>query len=528
MRNIIYKKNILAALLFSLLFISCSEDIMDDINDYDGYPKDVQLQFILPDLITSTAFSSVGGDFSTYASIYTEQEGGVYNQLYNAEMRLGEPTNIATYNNVWQSTYTNIAVAKKMIKKATTGTENGSKVQEGIARIFLAYNGALLTDLFGDVAYTQAGITDESGIPVYRRPKLDKQEDIYKNIFTQLDSAILLLKTNEVGPIGLAEKNDYIYSANAEQWIKAAYALKARYTMRLLGRSSDKTKSLQDVITFADKAFTNATDAFKFDLYDGTAQLNPLAAFTYSRASLGASASFADKLKERNDPRFSQMYVSPYSSTPSSSYLTISDPNKLVLVTNGDDVEQSLVHYSCNITDIAASAPTYLMSYHELLFLKAEAYARLGQTENASKVLQDAITAGFDNLRVSIESAVKNNRYTKLPENFDLSTSVSKKYFNDNVKALFDANPLKEIMIQKYLAMNGANGESIETYNDIRRMQGLNENFVSLKNPLNAENKFPYRFVYGASSVTTNPDLNAIVGDGSYVYKEKVWWAANK
>ena len=44
-------------------------------------------------------------------------------------------------------------------------------------------------------------------------------------------------------------------------------------------------------------------------------------------------------------------------------------------------------------------------------------------------------------------------------------------------------------MIQKYLAFFGASGESLEAYNDYRRMKGANENLVELKNPLNS-NKF--------------------------------------
>lgn len=519
------KYNILAILSLSFIFASCSEDTMDGINDYDGYPKEVQLQFRLPALITSTAFSSVGGDLSTYASIYIEHEGGVYNQTYNAETRVGDPTSTSTYNNNWEQAYRNIAAAKSMIKDATTGTEAGSKVQEGMARLLLAYNSALVTDLFGDAAYFQAGITDDKGIPVYKKPAFDKQEDIYNDIFAQLDTAILLLETNQVGPIGLTAANDFIYNGSTSDWIKAAYGLKARYTMRLLGRSSNQTESLNNVIAYADKSFQSASDEFAYSIYNGTSQQNPLAAFTYSRAALGASKSFVDKLKERNDPRYTQMFVSAYNSKDTLSYITINDPAKLVLVTNGVNIQQSNTYYSCNITDIAASASTLLMSYHELLFLKAEAYARLGKNTEAESALESAITAGFQNLSKSIQSAVQFNTNTKTPQNFDLSASVSQKYYEDNVKALFTANPLKEIMIQKYLAMNGANGESIETYNDIRRMQGLNENFVTLANPLNAQGKFPYRYVYGSSTTTVNDAVDAIVGDGTYVYTSKVWWA---
>lgn len=519
MKKNIYNKLFLA-LAVPFLLSSCSEDIMDSVNNYDGYPKEVQTQFVIPGLITNTAFSSVGGDFSTYASIYIEHEGGVFNQTYNAEMRVGEPTSISTYNDMWNSTYSNIKTAKIIIKAATEGPEAGSKVQEGVARVLLAYNGALLTDLFGDAPYSEAGVTDDKGLPVYMQAKVDKQEDIYKDVFSQLDQAIELLKTNEKGPIGFASANDYIYGANADLWIKAAYGLKARYTMRLLGRSTNQTEDLNNILTYISKSFQNSSEAFSYAKYDGASLKNPLSALTSSRNSLGATQSFADKLIERKDPRLTQMYVGSYIVN----YAPIDSVKNLVLVTSGKNVTQSQSHYSCNITDIAADAPTLLMSFHELLFLKAEALARLNRLGEAETALQEAITESFSNLARSINGAKNDDGDAIRPKNFDLSASISNKYFTESVKALFTANPLKEIMVQKYLAMNGANGESIETYNDIRRMQYLGEDFVQLKNPLNT-NLFPYRFVYGSSDNSSNTNISVLVGDGRYVYTEKVWWA---
>ena len=77
------------------------------------------------------------------------------------------------------------------------------------------------------------------------------------------------------------------------------------------------------------------------------------------------------------------------------------------------------------------------------------------------------------------------------------------------------------LMIQKYLALWGASGEATETFNDIRRMKGLGENFVTLANT----KKFPLRMPYGNSDVVSNPEVKAAYGDGQYVYSEPVWWA---
>ncbi|MNT35626.1 hypothetical protein D3C72_1716600 [compost metagenome] len=102
-----------------------------------------------------------------------------------------------------------------------------------------------------------------------------------------------------------------------------------------------------------------------------------------------------------------------------------------------------------------------------------------------------------------------------------ITSSAASDYFNNNVKPLFQANALKEIANQKYLAFFGASGESTEMYNDIRRWKANGENLIELKNP----GKFPLRLPYGNDDTTTNPNVQAAYGNGQYVYTENVWWA---
>ena len=85
----------------SLALAGCSEDVMDRINQDTSHTNSVDGKFILADLITSTAFSNVSGDFNTYSSSYVEYEVGIENQLYNAEIRLNEPSASSTFENTW-------------------------------------------------------------------------------------------------------------------------------------------------------------------------------------------------------------------------------------------------------------------------------------------------------------------------------------------------------------------------------------------------------------------------------------------
>lgn len=520
-----YIKNTLVYSIAIFFLAGCSEDTMDRINNNNNNPLNTEAKFLISDLITATAFSTVGGDLSTYASIYMEHEVGTHNQMYSAELRNGEPSSSSTYNNSWESAYANIKKAKLAIKKCSPGgPEEGSGVTLGIAKVMLAYNAAVLTDLFGDVPYTQAGVLDEEGLPVYWQPVLDTQKNIYADIFKNLDEAIVLFEAKkDNGVYGSVGKKDYIYGGKPELWLKATYALKARYTMRLLEKSSNKAQDLTNVLDYISKSFTSASEELKYAIYDGSSQTNPLAAFSDSRGALAASKSFAKKLTDRNDPRYPHLYIKYNPNT--GEFATVTDLSKLRLAPNGDDenlIETQLGEYDVTVTNNSYAAPTQLLSYHELLFLKAEALARQGTNLPAAEsALKEAIAAAFANLENSIAATAE--AYDDVNE-ADLSSTVSAAYFTSDVKALFDASPIKEVMIQKYLAFMGASGESLEAYNDYRRMLAAGESFITLVNPFNT-NKFPLRFVYGNSDVLANPNVGNIVGDGTYAYKEKVWWA---
>lgn len=47
----------------------------------------------------------------------------------------------------------------------------GNVVTEAIAKILLAYNGAVAADVFGNTPYSQTGILNPDGTPMYMQPK---------------------------------------------------------------------------------------------------------------------------------------------------------------------------------------------------------------------------------------------------------------------------------------------------------------------------------------------------------------------
>jgi hypothetical protein len=473
--------NILIASILALALLwSCSESIMDDINENVNDPNDMASRLIITDVMTSTAFSVAGGDFNFYASIYIEHNTGTWGQFYNAEIRSSQPSSSTTYNNTWNSVYANLYSLKIIREKCSEGgSEEGNFHTLGIAQILTAYNLATLTDVMGDVPWSEAV---QPG--VIFTPALDKQQNIYQDIFKLLDDAIANLGKSSVFPsLG---SQDLIYGGNTDKWKKFAYGLKARYTMRL----SHKAPAYADVITFADQSFTSAAEQAQFN-YNGNTTKSPFYSMFQDRDYYGASQSLHNKLVERNDPR-DDIFFTTYPGVG----------GELVFAPNGT-ANQIQGYYSISAIS-TVSAPTYLLSYHEIEFLKAEAYVRLNNLPAAESALQNGIAAAFRKA------------------NIRLTSGDAEAYFTANVKAKFDLNPLSEVMNQKYIAFYEE--EAIEAYNDYRRLKAMGNNVINLENPFNST-RFPLRFSYGSDDVTTNANIRNAYGDGMYVYTENVWWA---
>jgi hypothetical protein len=472
---------ILYTAILILFMSSCSEKVMDDINKDVNDPTEMGSRLIITDAMTSTAFSVTGTDFTFYASIYIEQNVGTWGQFYNAEIRSAEPTNSTTYNNTWDATYQTLYNLKVIIEKCSEGgSEEGNYHTLGIAEVLTAYNLATLTDVMGDIPWSEALKPGEIFTPL-----LDKQADIYVQIFSLLDDAIANLdKDSEFPSLGA---QDLIYGGDVDLWKKFAYGLKARYTMRL----SYKTPAYADVISYANQSFSSSAEQAEF-VYNGNTTSSPFYQLFIDRDYYGASQSLHDKLVDRNDPR-DNVFFKPYPGT---------EGNGIVFAPNGNP-NQIQGYYSISAIS-TNTAPTYLLSYHEIEFLKAEAYARLNDLPDAEASLREGIVAAFQKV------------------NIGLSAADADDYFDNNVLSKFTANPLSEIMNQKYIAFYEE--EALEAYNDYRRLKAMGDNFINLDNPLNST-QFPLRYTYGSDDVTTNPNIDTAYGDGTYVYSENVWWA---
>jgi hypothetical protein len=461
---------ILLLAIFPLLFFACSEDKMDEINRELNDALNMSVQSMLPDAIVKTAFQTTGTDMAWYATVYIEHSAGTWAQSADADRRSGQDQ-ASLFGNNWDQQYDVLNICKDMISKTEPdGPESDNQFARGVAQMLTAYNLAVLTDMWGEVPWTEA----LQGAAVLQ-PKFDNQSTIFPIIQQYLDDAIAsFTAATNVSGVG-----DYIYGGDTDAWIKAAYSLKARYYLRLSQRDNGASTS---ALTALANGFSGNADNFVFDAYEPSATgENPWFQFLNDRTHLSASQTLFNIMDARNDPRIA-------------AYFTMLGDTAYNPAPSGNAVQNQGGMYSTSrITENGQTAATPLMTYHELKFIEAEAMFRTND-DTWQTSLQEAIQANFD---------------------FHGVTDTTDYFTNEVVPRLTVGNELNEILTQKYIAFYEF--EAMEAYNDYRRVPA----FLTLNNPQNETVGFVWRFPYGISEVSSNPDNVPDIN----VYADKTWWA---
>lgn len=135
----------------------------------------------------------------------------------------------STSDGTWNGLYSELDNFREMYDKANGGV-NDNPSYRGIALICRSMIFANLTDMYGDVPYSEAVKGKTENII---EPKFDKQKDIYLDIFQKLDSANLLLKVNKA----IQGNQDPVYAGNISKWRKFGNSLYLRLLLRLSGKA---------------------------------------------------------------------------------------------------------------------------------------------------------------------------------------------------------------------------------------------------------------------------------------------------
>jgi len=210
------KKHYTYILLLILIFgNSCTKDfetINSNPNEPDSIDPNIQLSYVL------NKASSGGGEQTRgnliYCSTWCQQLSGPWDpDRYNT-------TNEDWLSSWWNSSYLRIG---KDITDLVNTAEDGSNVQS-MAKIFKVFFFQKLTDMYGDVPYSEAN----QGA-VFPFPKFDRQEDIYNSFINDLTVAISDLDASKDN-VGNA---DILYGGDIDKWKKFGNSLLLRIAMRI-------------------------------------------------------------------------------------------------------------------------------------------------------------------------------------------------------------------------------------------------------------------------------------------------------
>jgi len=318
MKKYITKYSAVFIAIFALLSMQSCDKNLDTLNvnpdasstivpeyvftkaEYDGVAN--MMNFLLGTMQYTTSYNDVAGFGSKYV---TSQIGQTY----------------AVFSNAYPNEINEIG----LIIKALTG--NADKINElAEARIWRVYCFSRLTDLYGDIPYSQAGLGYDSAL---YKPAYDAQQDIYADMLKELDEAAQSLDASKT----TFGTSDLIYGGATDKWKKFAYSLMLRLGMRM-------TKvDISSAQTWVTKAIAGGVIMDDADVaamsYLSSGQVinqNPLAYDLWNSDYIAQNGTtnteggkyqdvFIDYLKSNNDPRlgiFSVVYVNGVPDTTAS------------------------------------------------------------------------------------------------------------------------------------------------------------------------------------------------------------------
>ena len=447
---------------------------------------------------------------------YTAFTGGTTRQEHRYFISDGN------WQSVWNlySRYTNNA-----LHMYDASIEQGDQSLEAIALTLKVMYMSNLTDIFGDIPYSEAFTARKPDGTT--KPKFDSQKEVYEQMFADLEAANTIYATD---PVFMKPMLDGMYGGSMEEWRKFNNSIYLRLLCRISGRSE------MNAGTKMSEILNNPSTYPIFESNDDNATVS----FSGSDPYRNEFAETSEGDLTSSGRKLAQQLIKMTVITNSSDQQIYEDPRLGIfgkknpsLVTNPDNIwigtvagcteeEQSTVDRGSSWLNKAVfcrpDAPGWFMDYSEVQFILAEAALKgyiSGGTSKAKECYTNAVTA-------SIEKWAEFGQYSETPvsiTNEDIATYLASDLASwDNA-----SNKEKLVANQKYLALFWM---GMEAYHEYRRT-GYPELTIGGGTVYN-DYILPTRFAYPTTTMATNGD-NAQEAlsrmGGSNNMKTPVWWS---
>jgi hypothetical protein len=384
-----------------------------------------------------------------------------------------------------------------------------------IARIWKVYLYHRITDLYGDIPYSEAAKANSEQIFL---PKYDAQEFIYKDLLKELDEAATALDAAKPSFGGA----DFIYNGDVVKWKKFSYSLMLRLGLRLTKvdpalAKTCVTKAIAGgvILNGTDNAIMKYTDGpndFNRNPVGFDARRQDFTAGSYGQKNVEGgklAKTFIDLLKATADPRIS-VYAGVWQGTVQNTTLAVQKGFPNGTKTAPTPVEQATYSEPNQSTVFKYDAPLVLISNAETNLYLAEAAARGWYTTETDKDLYEkGVKASFLNMGI----------YGAAYAITDATPYLTANPFN--TAGSFEAK-MNQIHTQIYVALFV---DEQEIYANWRRT-GYPV-LIPVNFPGNVTNgTIPRRIKYSTSEYSVNSTnlAEAVKRQGEDTFTTKIWW----
>jgi hypothetical protein len=492
-----------------LAALACNTKNITDINTDPNNPVDAPAGALFTNAAI-TAAHWVGNGRDLRATEFVAQHlAEVQYPDEDRYSRLQGPSTTSYFDNAY---FQELQDLRKVIQKGQSETNPAIWGPATVLQIWTFEN---LTDIWGDIPYAQALGADSTGgtlTPVY-----DKQQDIYTSFFSRLADAVAAMEATDSTGLGSA---DPLYGGDVKKWVKFANSLRARLAMHVVNvdpgtANTQLTAALSDPGGVFASNDDNAKIVWPGDgVYD-----NPWADNFKTRDDHRMSNTLMNLMVPYGDPRV-PIYAQPV--LDSTIY-----PNGFGGMPNGLNADTAgtwfnvasrpgLVFYP-GATSYGPFGdgsglrwPSFIMTYAEVMFIKAEAAQRSMGGLTPAEAATDyyaGIQASMDQWGVTDEAAVTA---------FEAKSGIA---YTPGIPAGLD-----QIAIQKYVAFYS---DGTQAWVDWRRTCEP----VTLHAGPNAIVDFiPRRFEYSQTEYSVNgANVNAALAQmgGQDDFATRMWWDSN-
>lgn len=469
------KKIFLSIAALSILMLGCTKNF-EEINENPNAPESITPDFLLTNVI------SVAADRSAY-------EQGFRLANYLAQFAaIVEFERIDRYEMGSNSGYWNTVYGLLNDLESLKNLEGSNEAYMAVGDIMKAYLFSQLTDMWGDIPYSEAlQAANGNYTPIY-----DLQEDIYMDPTTGI-LATLERSANTLATTNNSIKGDVMFNNNLQKWVRFANSLQVRYLLRVSKRENVGAR-LQALVNGAMLMQNNSDNAVLPYLAVAPNQ------FPMNLAGLGLyqehrmTQTVDSILSVWNDPRVEVLYKP----NKNGDYAGLENGlSRETIASRGINLD-TVSLFGSIFRDVPNGVDGQFMQFAELQFALAEASERGLIAGNTQAYYEAGIEASFEYYQVN------------LPVDYVSRTAI----------VLNGTDNLNRILTQKWLALINCGHEA---WFNVRRtgIPALKPGIDNLNSGM-----YPVRYLYPESEQATNAKnyAEAAARIGGDNINSKGWW----